>query len=58
MNNRTTPPEIVDAIHRIAVYLRDCKYEQVIISHTGGATFRLTDIYAGLLKLDTAEEEA
>ncbi len=40
-----TPPHILSAIHEIAAYLRDCNLEQAIISHTGGASFRLKDIY-------------
>lgn len=41
--------------YEIAIYLREGNFEQVIISHTGGASFRLTDIYEEVLVKKTVD---
>lgn len=51
-----TPPHIINAIQEIAAYLRECNLEQAIISHSGGASFLLTNIYDEMIELRRSQQ--
>lgn len=51
VNTGPTPPHILRAIHEIAAYLCECNLEQAVISHTGGTSFLLTNIFDEIVEL-------
>ncbi len=57
-NFEPTPPHVLKAIYEIAAYLRECNLEQAIISHSGGASFLLTNIYKEIANLSESPSSA